>query len=147
LVTFSGGNKIRLNPVYKNSYADLDAMPGSFLNRWILVDDNGTPSIIEARNQSGLGGAYPYNAYNYSSARVADGEFVRLKQLSLGYNLSAALITRFGLKNMSLNLVSNNIWLLYADRKLNGQDPEFFSSGGVAMPIPRQLTLSLKVGI
>jgi hypothetical protein len=43
--------------------------------------------------------------------------------------------------------VANNLWLIYADKRLNGQDPEFFSSGGVAMPIPRQLTLSLKVGL
>jgi hypothetical protein len=36
--------------------------------------------------------------------------------------------------------------LLYSDRKLNGQDPEFFASGGVALPQPRQFTLSLNVG-
>jgi len=147
LLTYSGGNKIRLNPVYKNSYTDLDAMPSDFLTRWIMIGDDGTPSIIEARNQSGLDGAYPYNAYNYSSDRVANGEFVRLKQASLGYNLPTVLVSRFHLKSMSLNLVANNLWLIYADKKLNGQDPEFFSSGGVAMPVPRQFTLSLKVGI
>ncbi len=28
-----------------------------------------------------------YNAYNYSTARVAKGDFIRLKELSLTYNL------------------------------------------------------------
>ena len=147
LLTYSAGNKIRLNPVYKNTYTDLDAMTHDFLTRFLFPSDDGTPSIIESRNESSLNGAYPYNAYNYSSERVANGEFVRLKQVSVGYNLPTILVSRFHLKNMSLNLVANNLWLIYADKKLNGQDPEFFSTGGVALPVPRQFTLSLKVGI
>jgi hypothetical protein len=150
LLSFSGGNTIRLNPVYKSKYTDLDAMPNEFLKRWTLPGDEKVtiiPSILDRRAQSGLDGSYPYNAYNYSTARVADGGFVRLKQVSVGYSLPTQMTTRFGLNNMSLNLSTNNVWLIYADKKLNGQDPEFFGSGGVAMPLPRQFTLSLKVGI
>jgi TonB-linked SusC/RagA family outer membrane protein len=149
LVTFSAGNKVRLNPVYKNQYSDLDALPNEFLSRYVLPGDEQTtfiPAIADPRAISALSGAYPYNAYNYSSARVADGGFVRLKQVSLGYTLPTKYITKLGLNNASLNLVANNPWLIYADKKLNGQDPEFFSSGGVALPIPRQYTLSVKVG-
>lgn len=147
LFTFSAGNKVRLNPAYKNSYTDLDAMPNDFLNRFVIYKDNGTPSIADARNESRLDGAYPYNAYNYSTSRVADGGFVRLKSVTVGYGLPKATVSKFGLKTASLNLIANNIALIYADKKLNGQDPEFFSSGGVALPIPRQFTLSLKVGL
>ena len=32
-----------------------------------------------------LSSAYPYNNYNYSSARVAKGDFIRLKSLSINY--------------------------------------------------------------
>ncbi|HEY0176554.1 MAG TPA: hypothetical protein VGC08_09265 [Pedobacter sp.] len=53
---------------------------------------------------------------------------------------------KIGFTNSSLSLVGNNLFLIYSDKKLNGQDPEFFGSGGVALPIPRQFTLSLKVG-
>jgi hypothetical protein len=150
LLTFSGGNKIRLSPVYKSKYTDLDAMPNEFKDRWTLPGDEkdtNIPAILDRRAQSALAGTYPYNAYNYSTARVADGKFVRLKQVSLGYILPVPLTSKFGLNTASLNLSSNNLWLIYADKKLNGQDPEFFSSGGVAMPFPRQFTLSLKVGI
>jgi hypothetical protein len=94
-----------------------------------------------------VGGIYPYNTYNYSSARVVDGDFVRLKQVSLSYALPASRVSALGLSQLSVSLVANNIFLIYADKRLNGQDPEFFNAGGVAMPIPRQLTMSLKIGL
>ncbi|MFT2011323.1 SusC/RagA family TonB-linked outer membrane protein [Pontibacter sp. 13R65] len=149
LFTYSGGNKIRLNPVFKSNYTDLDAMPNSFLNRWVMSGDEATtdvPSILDRYEQALLINGYPYNNYNYSSARVVNGDFVRLKQLSLGFNLPTKYSGALGMSNMSLSLVTNNLWLVYADKRLNGQDPEFFNSGGVAMPIPRQFTLSLKAG-
>ena len=52
-----------------------------------------------------------------------------------------------GINNLSLKLQATNLFLLYADKKLNGQDPEFFNTGGVATPIPRQFTLTLRVGL
>ena len=30
---------------------------------------------------------------------------------------------------------------------LLGQDPEFFNTGGVAVPVPKQFTLTLRLGI
>ncbi|MDB5261942.1 MAG: TonB-dependent receptor plug [Adhaeribacter sp.] len=149
LVTYSGGNKIRLNPAFRTSYTDLDTMPYDFVYRWTLQGDEETtnvPSILDRIEASELTG-YPYNNYNYSSARVVDGDFVRLKQVSFTYNLPSTRLSTIGLNNLSLSLVANNMWLIYADKRLNGQDPEFFSSGGVAMPVPRQFTLSLKVGL
>lgn len=147
LFTFSAGNKVRLNPVYKNEYSDLDAMPNDFLNRFTIYKDDQTPSIVEPRNLTRLDGAFPYNAYNYSTSRVADGGFIRLKSVTFGYGLPKTLVNRLGLKTASVNVIANNIALIYSDKKLNGQDPEFFSTGGVALPIPRQFTLSLKVGL
>ncbi|WP_461489824.1 SusC/RagA family TonB-linked outer membrane protein [Pontibacter sp. HJ8] len=149
LVTYSGGHKIRLNPAFKTSYTDLDAMPNDFLRRWLLTGDESTtdiPSILDRVEAAELGGTYPYNNYNYSTARVVDGDFVRLKQVSLSYNLPATRVSSFGLNALSVSLVANNLWLIYADDRLNGQDPEFFGSGGVALPVPRQFTLSLKAG-
>ncbi|WP_345160166.1 SusC/RagA family TonB-linked outer membrane protein [Pontibacter saemangeumensis] len=150
LVTYSGGHKIRLNPAFKTSYTDLDATPYAFLDRWVLVGDEentNVPSILDRVEAAELGGTYPYNNYNYSTARVVDGDFVRLKQVSLSYILPANRVNTIGLNSLSLSLVANNLWLIYADDRLNGQDPEFFGSGGVAMPVPRQFTLSLKAGL
>ncbi|MVT08153.1 SusC/RagA family TonB-linked outer membrane protein [Chitinophaga tropicalis] len=150
LVTYSTGNKVRLNPGFKQQYSDLDASSNDFLNRWTLPGDElltNVPSILDKLGESRLDGAFPYNNYNYSTARVADGSFIRLKQVSLSYNLPPKTLTRAGFNNLSVSLVANNVWLIYSDKKLNGQDPEFFNAGGVALPIPRQFTLSLKAGL
>lgn len=153
LITYSGGNKIRLRPSFSTTsgigYNDLDAMPEDFLNRWTLPGDeidpnHDIPSILDVIEAAKLGSTYPYNNYNYSSDRVVDGGFVRLKQVSLSYNLPDKLIKSTGLTDLSVSLIGSNLLLIYSDERLNGQDPEFFSSGGVALPIPRQFTLSLK---
>jgi TonB-linked SusC/RagA family outer membrane protein len=152
LITYQAGNKIRLTPAYSSYYSDLDAMPGEFINRWVLPGDEkitNVPSIADLYGDFSMAmrGAYPYNNYNYSNARVVDGSFVRLKTISLSYRLPAALLKRTGLNAASVNLQGNNLWLIYADKKLKGQDPEFFNTGGVALPVAKQVVLSLKVGI
>ncbi len=149
LFTFSAGNKIRLNPVFSASYTDLDALPNEFKDRWTLPGDElvtNIPSVLYFEKGYDISGTYPYNTFNYSTARVADGGFVRLKQLSLSYALPSRILKSFGANNASISAVANNFWLVYSDKKLKGQDPEFFASGGVALPIPKQYTLSLKIG-
>ena len=130
----------------------MDALPGEFKNRWILPGDEkitNIPSVADLFTNRALNGqgAYPYNNYNYSTARVVDGSFVRLKTVSLMYTLPAKILQKTGLGSASINLVGNNLWLIYSDPKLKGQDPEFFNAGGVALPVNKQFTLSLKVGI
>jgi TonB-linked SusC/RagA family outer membrane protein len=150
LLTYQAGNKIRLTPVFKPTYSDLDALPREFADRWTLPGDEkitNVPSLMDALTNYRIGNNYPYNNYNYSSVRVADGGFVRLKYMSLTYLLPPAFITRTGLNNLSVTASASNLWLLYADKKLKGQDPEFFNTGGVAQPLQRQLALSLKVGL
>ena len=157
LLTFSGGNKVRLSPAFKSSlyndqpsYNDLDAMPRAFLDRWVLPGDEtrtNVPSILDVTNQYQLQSVYPYNTYNYSTVRVADGGFVRLKQVTASYAIPQKYMKSLGLNTASVSVVGNNLWLIYSDSKLRGQDPEFYSSGGVALPMPRQFTVSLKVGI
>lgn len=148
-LSYQFGNKIRLYPAFKWQYTDMDAMPQEFFDRWMLPgDENITdiPSILDAYARAQANTSNPYNAYNYSTARVADGGFVRLKTVSLSYNMPQRITQKLGgIKAMSLTLAGNNLLLLYADKKLNGQDPEFQISGGVAQPIQRQVTLSLNV--
>jgi hypothetical protein len=78
---------------------------------------------------------------------LASGDFIRLKEISLSYDLPKSFVQKMKMSNLSLKLQATNLCLLYADKKLNGQDPEFFNSGGVAVPVPRQFTLTLKIGL
>lgn len=150
-ITYSFGNKVRLDPVFAAGYSDMTAMPKEFKNRWVQSGDEyitDIPTIASVRqyqNDSQL--SYAYNAYNYSTARVADGGFIRLKDVSLTYNLPMNFVKRIGLGSASLKLDATNLFLLYADDKLNGQDPEFVNAGGVATPLSRQFTFTIRLGI
>lgn len=149
-VTYQAGNKVRLYPAFRTNYSDLDAMPKEFTDRWEMPGDELTtriPSILDAFYATQQGGASPYNNYNYSSERIADGGFVRLKTVSVSYNLDLASLKRIGFNSASLTAAAINPWLIYSDKKLKGQDPEFYNSGGVAQPISKQFTLSLKLGL
>lgn len=149
-VTYQAGNMIRLYPAFHVDYSDLDASPKEFQDRWVMPGDEQytrVPPIYGAFEKSALSGEYPYNNYNYSTERVAKGDMIRLKTVSLSYMLQPTLLQRVGLKTASVTAAAINPWLIYADPKLRGQDPEFFNTGGVAQPVQKQFTLSLKVGI
>ena len=150
-VTYSFGNVVRLNPVFSNKYSDLDATPREFKNRWIKPGDEAYTDIpviaSRALNNKYKQLSYAYNAYNYSTARIAKGDFVRMKEISLTYMCPKKWLSTLKLSNMSFKLQATNLFLLYADKKLNGQDPEFTNAGGVAIPVPKQFTLTLKVGL
>ena len=150
-ITYSFGNKLRLDPVFSAGYSDQSAMPKEFKNRWVTPGDEkitSIPAIASVRqyyNDMYLG--YAYNAYNYSSARVADGGFIRMKDISLTYDFKPDLLKHIGLSSASLKLDATNLFLIYSDKKLNGQDPEFVNSGGVASPLSKQFTLTVRLGI
>ncbi|MDY4248686.1 SusC/RagA family TonB-linked outer membrane protein [Bacteroides pyogenes] len=150
-LTYSFGNVIRLDRAFSSGYSDLTAMPREFKNRWTKAgDENITniPVIPDRRLRSEYSKLhYGYNAYNLSDVRVAKGDFIRMKEISLSYDFPKKWIAPVKISALSLKLQGTNLFLIYADKKLNGQDPEFFNTGGVAIPVPRQFTLTLRVGI
>lgn len=150
-ITASWGNKIRLNPIYSSSYSDLSVFTKDFANRWLLPGDEkvtNIPVIADKRLLAEVPNlSYAYNAYNYSTARVADGGYVRMKNISLRYSLPEQFVKKIGLSNISLKVLTTNPFLIYSDDKLNGRDPEFFLSGGVAYPVLQKYTLSLNLSM
>lgn len=148
-VTYAAGNKVRLDPSFR-LLTDLDATPKEFANRWRMSGDEqvtNIPTIVSLRQDA----QYPYinmgyNAYNYSTARVANGSFARMKEVSLTYSLPSKLLSGSILKSASFKVQATNLFLIYADKKLLGQDPEFFRSGGVSAPVPKQFTGTIRLG-
>ena len=63
------------------------ATPKDFKNRWVLPGDEKVTDIpvmassFERNQYANL--SIAYNSYNYSTARIASGAFVRLKEVSL----------------------------------------------------------------
>ena len=153
LITVQAGNKIRKAPQYSVDYNDLSVFPKEMRNRWVAAGDEQTtniPAIPSKRTITELGEntlRRVYNAYNYSSARVVDGSFARMKSISLSYTFGKEVLDALRVSNFSLRLQATNPFLIYADKDLNGQDPEFFRSGGVAYPVTSQYTFTINLGI
>lgn len=157
LMTFSAGNVLRLTPTIASEYSDMTTLTRDILNRWVMPGDErftSIPALLDPLTAKSIvsssGGTvdarYPYNVYNYSTERVVKGDYIKLKQISLGYSLPRSLYSKLGMSGASLTFASNNLLVLYSDKRLNGEDPEFFNTGGVALPVPTQYTLSLKMG-
>ena len=150
-ITYSFGNVVRLDPAFAVAYSDLSSMPREFKNRWVAPGDEyitNIPVIASRRQYDNVPDlAYGYNAYNYCDVRVAKGDFIRMKEIALSYDIPKKWLNPVRFDNASLKLQVTNPFLIYADKKLNGQDPEFFNTGGVATPMPKQVTLSVRFSL
>ncbi len=153
---YRGGNKIRLDDLYRvrlndgsaRLYDDFSSLPGELINRWALPGDENitnipsilTEGLVESLRANGLN---PYDLYNKSDIRVADGDFVRLKNVKLTYRLPGSVMDNTFFSAASISLSAHNLWLIYSDDKLNGVDPEFFQTGGVSLPLNRTYTFTV----
>ena len=149
-LTYQFGSKIWLYPYFRYRYYDNESMPKEFADRWMVAGDEKkttVPAFISTRQYEqdpNLNTAY--SAYNYSTERVAKGDFIRLKEISLSYDLPQKWLKPLKLTNVSLRLAASNVCMLCSDKKLKGEDPEFARSGGVSLPVPKQFTFALKFG-
>jgi TonB-linked SusC/RagA family outer membrane protein len=152
---YRGGNKIRLDDFYRNTnnnrgaeFDDYSSLPGELINRWSLPGDEAITNIPSIPNRivsTRLNGEglNPYELYNKSNIRVANGDFVRLKNIKLTYRLPKSFIDIAKIKSASMSFSAHNLLLLYSDKKLNGIDPEFYQAGGVSLPLTRSYTFTL----
>jgi hypothetical protein len=69
-----------------------------------------------------------------------------MKDISVTYDVPTSFMQKLRMRSASLKMAATNLFLIYSDKKLNGQDPEFFNSGGVATPTPKQFTFTLRLG-
>ena len=86
----------------------------------------------------------------YSSRWIEDGSFVRLQNITLGYQLPALGPTR-QLKDARVFVSADNLWM---STDYTGYDPEAFTGAGLASrgidylnyPTPRTLSLGVRFG-
>jgi hypothetical protein len=147
-ISYKFDYKIRLDDAFSPRYTDFSSLSRSFVNRWVVPGDElvtNIPVILDQnviyKESSDYQSAY--DLYNKSTARVADGTYARLKSVRVTYTIPGNLAKRIGASGASVSFEGQNLLLLYSDKKLNGQDPEFFSAGGVALPQPRLFTTSI----
>lgn len=148
LFTYSFGNKIRLRPLISKYYNDVQALSADLANRWITPGDEyytNVPRILEKETQDALmaANANPILYYNRSHLRIADGSFIRLKSITLTYNLPGRWMQAIRIPSAQLKAQAQNL-ALWADKKLKGQDPEALITG-VGIPSPKTISLGLTI--
>ena len=83
-------------------------MTHAFINRWQAAGEEARtdiPTILSRRQYATNNNLrYAYNGYNYSTARIAKGDFIRLKEISLAYDLPTSLIKRTPLRSASVKV-------------------------------------------
>ena len=150
--TYSYGNVVRLRKL-TNSYNDFWVAPRELNNRWQYPGDEQRTNIpvLYTTYMYDLYGGYnniiqAYNTYDYSNVRVAKGDNIRLKEISIGYTFGRDFLKRNKLRQLSVKLQGTNLALLYADKKLNGDDPDYLANGYSPIAAKR-LIFTLRVGL
>lgn len=67
--------------------------------------------------------AYCYNLYNKSDVRIAKTDFLKLKMISLSYDVPKNYIKNMNISNLRLRLQATNL-LTFTNSKWHGLDPE-----------------------
>jgi hypothetical protein len=146
-IYYSGGNYVyngtkaglRDNRVWNNA--------NEVLTRWQKPGDvTDIPIIVFGDNVSN-GSSMPL------SENVEKGDFVKIRNISLGYSLSEDLVSKLGLSTFKLNLSVQNA---YTFTNYSGFDPEISSNGNSATsagvdrnsaPLARTISLGLNIGL
>lgn len=147
-LVYKYGNVIRLDDQFYPSYDDYSTFPQELKNRWIMKGDEkktNIPAILDKRTFDKIEDMQTYQMYNKSTERIAKGDFIRLKDLSLGYNIPKNWLKGSSIHSANLSFQATNLMLLYSDSKLNGIDPEFYLSGGVSSPVSRMYTFTVNL--
>jgi len=83
------------------------------------------------------------------STAVYDASYVKLREVSLHYNIPRSILSSLFLNSLSVGVVGNNLWIIH--KNLPMADPEAGTSGGNyqgwqsgVMPTTRNISFSLK---
>ncbi|MGR3808921.1 SusC/RagA family TonB-linked outer membrane protein [Jiulongibacter sp. NS-SX5] len=107
-------------------------------NRWSIDNPSSTSPRLASRGDTYYtGGNYGNNTYHLYSKN-----YVRLKNIELGYTLPATLTERVGLGNARLYVNGLNVFTIAAQDVF---DPEFNSSSGQYYPQSRVLNTGLSI--
>ncbi|MEO6521356.1 MAG: SusC/RagA family TonB-linked outer membrane protein, partial [Mucilaginibacter sp.] len=128
------------------SYSDLftgsiNFPDGEYVNRWQKPGDEiktDIPSLI-----------YPANSnrdlvYRYSSVLIEKGDHIRLRDISLSYDISKHQFPHLPFTNVRIYAYINNIGILWKANKA-GLDPDNVPNGSAIYPSPKTYALGLKI--
>jgi TonB-linked SusC/RagA family outer membrane protein len=139
-VYYSIGGKL-----YDNDYAGMMSNRAGFayhedmLKRWTPENTNSEYPRISSQQAAYMG--------SYSTRYLYDNTFVRLRNITLGYNLSANIANRIGIQSARVYVTGDNL-LTFGSAARRGTDPEqsFAGSTGHRLPPLKGMSFGLQVG-
>ncbi len=142
-ILYSFGSVKRLPAQFSANYYDYEVLGHEFNRRWKTPGDEehtNVPAIPTADQRN----RYPnlsqaYTTYDYSDVRIARCDYIQLRDVSLGYSLPKSVLSKSFLSSVDLKLQASNLFLIYADKKLNGALPYAYT--------PHSLIFTCTVGI
>ncbi|EHQ25214.1 SusC/RagA family TonB-linked outer membrane protein [Mucilaginibacter paludis] len=116
-------------------------------NRWQKPGDEATTNVPGLNGTSTAVNASLVR-YQYSDINVLKGDYIRLREVSLSYQLPTALTNKVMIKNAKLGFAVRNLGLLWTANK-QGYDPDFVNSldRTYSLPATPSYILSLNVNL
>jgi hypothetical protein len=116
------GNEKR-DPIVKNADGSYAASSGGTINPG--VDADGNPNTVRVSNET-----YGADGWAVSPNKkfVYDASYIKLREVTLSYDLPKDLISKLYLSNASIAFVASNLWIIH--KNLPYADPEASQSSG-----------------
>lgn len=117
--------------------AEMDAVPASYLNFWRNPDSNQFPGNGYAGSTNVVGSG------RYLDANVVPADYLKLRNVVLGYEFDHSLCQRLHLQSLRVRLQANNLWTWC--RNSLDIDPEACNptGGETSLRTPRSYAFSL----
>ena len=131
------GNRVQISePQYTISdaglyYSNINGKQERVYQDGIIVDgigEDGQPNkkVVSAEN-------YYHRIYNIAEANVYDASYVKLRELSINYQLPKSIYGLIGLQGASIGFTARNLWIIY--KEADNIDPESAITAGNAQGV------------
>jgi len=117
---------------------DLSNMPSHVLARWKKPGDKAS---VQKYSQFSGSTSRVYSYYRLSDGVITDASFIRIKNISLSYQLPNQWKNHMHLQNVRIYLLCQNLFTI---TKYYGLDPE---TGGLNLPPVRMMTAGLQINL
>ncbi|RAJ08333.1 TonB-linked SusC/RagA family outer membrane protein [Chitinophaga skermanii] len=143
--TYNFGNVMRREMPNMDGYAGAGNLNYQIANRWRKPGDELTTDIPSIQGTDDMMYDGRTRVALYSSNSVMPGDFIRLKEIQLGYSLPATLLRKSAFKGVHFIAQMNNV-ALWAKNKY-GLDPEAIDPvlGAYSLPSPKITTFTVRV--
>lgn len=145
LFTFSGGHKIyeKYAPQTMRTTGAIVSSNASaeILDRWQKPGDITNVPLVEYTATDGN-----RNFTNPSTRFLHDGDYIRLKNATVGYNFNSPVTKMLGLDSLTLAVIGTNLWTWVKDKGLK-YDPEVDTTGFISVATPPIKSIVFSVNI